>query len=95
MRLIRSSLVALVVASPLAAQQRLMTPQEAIGHTVGADYFLPNYSALQHWWETLAKQSPRMKLDTIGLTAEGRPQLMAVLSSPANLAKLAEYRKTS
>ena len=82
-------------ASPLAAQQRLMTPQEAIGHTVGADYFLPNYTQLQHWWETLARQSPRMKLDTIGLTAEGRPQLMAILSSPANLAKLEEYRKTS
>ncbi len=82
-------------AVPLAAQQRLMTPQEAIGHTVGADYFLPNYTQLMRWWETLAKQSPRMKLDTIGLTAEGRPQLMAVLSSPANLAKLAEYRRTS
>jgi hypothetical protein len=93
MRLIRSVLVALVVASPLSAQQRLTTPQEALGHTVGADYFLPTYTQLQRWWEQLAKQSPRMKLDTIGLTAEGRPQLMAVISSPANLAKLEEYRK--
>ena len=95
MRLIRLSLAAIAVASPLRAQQRLMTPQEAIGHTVGADYFLPNYSQLMHWWQTLAKQSSRMKLDTIGLTAEGRPQLMAVISSPANLGKLAEYRQTS
>ena len=95
MRFIRTSLVALAVASPLAAQGRLMTPQEAIGHTVGADYFLPNYTQLQRWWEALAKQSPRMKLDTIGRTAEGRPQLMAVISSPANLAKLEEYRRAS
>ncbi len=36
-----------------------------------------------------------MKLDTIGLTAEGRPQLMAIISSPANLARLEEYRRTS
>jgi hypothetical protein len=93
----RLRLIALlaVCATPLAAQQHLTTPQEAIGHTVGADYFLPTYTQLQRWWEQLARQSPRMKLDTIGLTAEGRPQLMAVLSSPANLAKLEEYRKTS
>ena len=95
MRLIRSSLVALAIASPLAAQQRLMTPQEAIGRAVGADYFLPNYTQLMTWWQTLARQSPRMKLDTIGLTAEGRPQLMAIISSPANLARLGEYRRTS
>ena len=82
-------------ALPLVAQQRLTTPQEAIGHTVGADYFLPTYTQLQRWWERLARRSPRMKLDTIGLTAEGRPQLMAVISSPANLAKLDAYRKTS
>jgi len=95
MRLIRSSFIALFVAAPLGAQARLMTPQEAIGHTVGADYFLPNYTQLQHWWEALAKESPRMKLDTIGRTAEGRPQLMAILSSPANLAKLGRYRAIS
>ena len=94
MRSIRTLIVLALCTAPLSAQ-RLMTPQEAIGHTVGADYFLPNYSQLMRWWEALAKQSPRMKLDTIGLTAEGRPQLMAVISSPANLAKLGEYRKTS
>jgi hypothetical protein len=82
-------------ATPLAAQQHLTTPQEALGHTIGADYFLPTYTQQMHWWEQLAKESNRMKLDTIGLTAEGRPQLMAILSSPANLARLEEYRKTS
>jgi hypothetical protein len=95
MRSLRPLVLLALCASPLAAQQRLTTPQEAIGHPVGADYFLPSYTQLQRWWEQLAKQSPRMKLDTIGLTAEGRPQLMAVLSSPANLARLDEYRKTS
>jgi zinc carboxypeptidase len=95
MRALRTLVLLSLCAVPLAAQQRLMSPQEAIGHTVGADYFLPTYTQQQRWWEALAKQSPRMKLDTIGLTAEGRPQLMAVISSPANLAKLAEYRKTS
>ncbi|HEY4321595.1 MAG TPA: M14 metallopeptidase family protein [Gemmatimonadales bacterium] len=84
-----------LLAAPLAAQQALTTPQQALGFSIGADYRLPTYTQQQRWWEQLARESPRMKLDTIGLTAEGRPQLMAVLSSPANLAKLEEYRKTS
>lgn len=95
MRLLRPLALALFLAAPLAAQTRLTTPQEALGHAIGADYRLPNYTRLQRWWEALAAQSPRMKLDTIGRTAEGQPQLMAVISSPANLAKLEEYRRTS
>ncbi|MES2124780.1 MAG: M14 metallopeptidase family protein [Gemmatimonadota bacterium] len=95
MKLLRSIAALLCLALPLSAQTRLTTPEEALGHAIGADYRLPNYTALQRWWEQLATQSPRMKLDTIGLTAEGRPQLMAVLSSPANLARLEEYRRTS
>jgi len=92
---LRSLLLAACWALPVAAQQSLTTPQQALGHQIGADYFLPTYTQLQRWWEQLAKQSNRMKLDTIGLTAEGRPQLMAILSSPANLARLEEYRRTS
>ena len=100
----RSSLITLLAfaAIPLAAQQRapttaarLTTPEQALGFTIGADYRLPTYSQQQRWWEKLARESPRMKLDTIGTTAEGRPQFMAILSSPANIARLAEYRKTS
>ena len=95
MRTLRSLLLATCWALPVAAQQVLSTPEQALGHQIGADYFLPPYTQLQRWWEQLAKQSSRMRLDTIGLTAEGRPQLMAILSSPANLARLEEYRRTS
>src|SRR5690606_36052371 len=35
----------------------------------------------------------RMVLDTIGLTAEGRPQLMAIITSPANHRNIARYRE--
>ncbi|MGH7581872.1 MAG: M14 family metallopeptidase [Gemmatimonadales bacterium] len=86
------SLTALVAVAA-RAQQRLTPPETALGHPIGADYFLPNYTQLMHWWQQLATESPRMKLDTIGLTAEGRPQLMAIISSGANLAKLEDYRR--
>jgi len=94
MRLLPPFVLSLLLAVPLTAQQ-LTTPEAALGQAIGADYRLPNYSALQRWWEQLARESPRMKLDTIGRTAEGRPQLMAILSSPSNLARLEEYRQTN
>jgi len=52
----------------------------------------PNYTQFMRYWQKLAGQSDRMILDTIGLTAEGRPQLMAIISSPANLRNLDRYK---
>ena len=73
----------------------LTTPEEFFGHRIGADYVLPNYTALSGYWETLAEQSPRMTLHSIGTTAEGRDQLMAIVTSPENHADLDRYRQIS
>lgn len=92
----RSLLLLAALAAPLGAQQtRLTTPREALGFEIGADYHLANYTQLLRYWEVLARQSPRMVLDTIGQTAEGRPQVMAVLSSPENLARLTAIRNAN
>ncbi|MEN9791809.1 MAG: hypothetical protein RLZZ63_1467, partial [Gemmatimonadota bacterium] len=86
-------LLLLLSALPLAAQSRLTSPTEFFGHEIGADYVLPNYSKFLAYWETLARQSDRMELDTIGKTAEGRPQVMAIVSSPENLRDKERYRR--
>ncbi|MBX7117718.1 MAG: peptidase [Gemmatimonadaceae bacterium] len=84
---------AAVLALPLAAQQRLTSPKDFFGHEIGADYVLPNYTQFTAYWQKLAAESERMELDTIGLTAEGRPQLMAIVSSPENLRNKERYRR--
>ncbi|MEX2182360.1 MAG: M14 family metallopeptidase [Gemmatimonadaceae bacterium] len=81
------------LAVPLAAQQRLTSPQDFFGHAIGADYVLPNYVKFAEYWSRLATESDRMDLDTIGLTAEGRVQLMAIISSPENLRDRERYRR--
>ncbi len=91
----RSLIAVLFLASPLAAQQRLTTPEEALGFGIGEDYHLATYTQLHGWWERLASESPRMVLDTIGTTAEGRAQVMAIVSSPANIARREEFRRIS
>src|SRR5688572_10219220 len=69
------------------------SPKAAFGHDVGDDYFLANYTQLEAYFKTVAGQSDRMKLVDIGGTEEGRREYMAIVSSPANLAKLDRYRE--
>jgi hypothetical protein len=68
------------------------TPQQAFGFNVGDDYSVVNYSQMEAYWKKLDAESDRMVLTDIGPTAEGRRQLMAIVSSPANLARLDLYK---
>ncbi|MEO6805616.1 MAG: M14 metallopeptidase family protein [Edaphobacter sp.] len=90
----------LLTALPLASQtvessRKITPPKQAFGFNIGDDYHLANYVQLTAYWQTLAKESDRMKLVDIGPTAEGRRQYMAVISSPENIARLDHYREIS
>ena len=87
-----ASAVALFIA-PLALA--LTSPKEHFGFNMGDDYCLANYANLKTYWEKLATQSDRIKLLTIGTTEEGRPQLAAIVTSPANHRNLANLRDIS
>ena len=83
-----------VASAPLSAQS--VTPlEEHFGHEIGADYQLSNYTQHMAYWHTLERESDRVVLDEIGRTAEDRPQMMAIVTSPANQARLEEYRQIS
>ena len=81
----------------LAAQPapKITTPKDALGFNIGDDYQVANYTQLDAYWHTLAKESDRMKLVDMGPTEEGRRQYMAVISSPANLKQLDHYKEIS
>ncbi len=74
------------------AARKITTPKEALGFEVGDDYYLATYTQLSAWWKKLASESDRMKLVDIGPTEEGRPQYMAIITSPENHRKLARYK---
>src|SRR6476661_5831735 len=86
---------ALAIAPAASAQGRITSPKEQFGFNIGDDYKLANYTQFEQYWRKLATQSNRMRLTEIGKTAEGRPQLMAIISSPANLARLDRYKEIS
>jgi hypothetical protein len=83
------------VRSAQAAAGHLTTPQEEWGHGIGDDYFLANYQQLIAYWRKLEKETPRVHVVEIGKSSDGRPMLMAVITSPANYAKLARYKEIS
>jgi hypothetical protein len=79
-------------AARAAAPAHVTTPLEEWGHNLGDDYFLADYRQLTAYWKKLEKESPRLKLVEIGTSSEGRTMLMAVITSPANQQKLAQYK---
>ncbi len=70
----------------------ITTPKQFFGFNIGDDYQLANYKQYTAYLTKLAGESDRFKLTKIGLTAEGRDQLMGILTSPANHKNLDRYR---
>ena len=89
-------LTALWFGVPAAqAPPAVTTPLQEFGHNFGDDYFLTNYQQLAAYWQKLDRESDRMVLRSIGKTSEGRDQLMAIVTSPANHKNLARYQEIS
>src|SRR5262249_51767036 len=78
-------------ADPVAP--KVTTPKAHFGFNLGDDYCLANYEQYSAYLAKLEKESDRLKVVNIGQTAEKRPQLMAVVTSPANHKKLDQYRE--
>jgi hypothetical protein len=71
---------------------KVTTPEQFFGHQVGADYVLFNYTKFSDYVRKLDSESDRMVVQSIGKTAEGRDQLMAIITSPENHRNLAKYK---
>ena len=82
---------ALLLAAPLmrvAAQGPIPTPSDVLGIPVGADRTLADWPQILRYFATLAQRSPSVKLDTIGTTTQGRPMIVAAISTPDNIRRL-------
>jgi hypothetical protein len=85
-----------IAASVPAAEPKasaVTTPQQQFGFNIGDDYQLATYTQLTEYWKKLDKESDRMQVVEIGKTAEGRPQLMSIITAPENFRKLDRYKE--
>lgn len=67
------------------------SPEEFLGHRVGADRKLADYGQIRTYLLKLDEESPRVKVLEIGKSTLGKPMIMAVITSEDNMPRLAEH----
>lgn len=84
-------LLAIVCFYSLTAAAQLKSPEEFLGYKLG-ERFTPHYKIVQYFQHAAAAMPQVMKLETYGQTNEGRPLLLATVSSAENMGRLEEIR---
>lgn len=69
------------------------TPRDVLGFAPGEDRKLANWNQYVSYFRQLDAASERVVVREIGKTTLGRPFLLTVFSSPANLARLDRYQE--
>lgn len=87
------SLSSALAGSAAAQSAPLPSPEQFFGFQMGADRKLAGWDKLHEYYQLLAKGSNKVKLVELGKSSEGRPYIALFISSPANLAKLEQYRQ--
>jgi hypothetical protein len=82
--------LALLLTTAWGALAQLQTPEQYLGYKPG-DRFTPHHRMVDYF-EHVASQNPTIKLIQYGETNEKRPLIIAILSSPENMAKLEQIR---
>src|SRR5919202_5796137 len=88
-----SAAAMLILASVANAQGKITSPKEFFGHNIGDDYWLATYDQFVDYWHKIDAESDRMQVFEIGKSAEGRPQLAAIVTAPENFKNLARYKE--
>src|SRR5262245_20915551 len=88
MRLAVRSAPVLIVWPLLAS---VPTPSSHFGHEIGADRTVLDWHRVVSYFQSLEKSSPRIRLQELGKTTEGRPMIAALIAAPETLRNLSRY----
>ncbi len=80
------------LAGTLAQTGTITKPSDYFGFEPGSDRNLFTYEQLVSYLQELDRQSPRIKMEEIGASPEGRTMYIAFISSEENISKLGEYK---
>src|SRR5215211_2431327 len=70
-------------------------PADVFGFEPGADYKLADYAMLLDYYRKLDQASDRVQMVEIGKSVLGKPLLLLMISSEANMKQLDRYRSIS
>jgi len=96
LRCFRCYLLLLTLAACLPPDRgwaaEITSPAVFIGHPVAADYQLARWEKIVAYFRQLDEQSDRVSVRELGKTTEGRPMILAQISSAENMRQLDEIR---
>ncbi len=92
----RSRLLAacFLLSAAFAQAGEIPTPSRFAGFVIGSDGNLLRWERIVDYFETVAQSSDRVRVEELGKTHNGNPFILATISSPKNLARLDEIRRT-
>jgi hypothetical protein len=79
-------------ATAFAQTSKVPEPADVFGFKPGTDYKLATHAQMVEYFTRLDAASDRVVVEEIGKTAEGRPLLLALISSEANIRNRARYK---
>ncbi len=88
-------LIMALAAAPGFTQNKITTPKEHFGFNVGDDYHLANYTQYAEYLKKISLESDRVSIKGIGISAEGNPMYMAIITSPENQKKIDRLKEIS
>ncbi len=87
-------LATMVFAAHPAAGQAIRSPEDFAGHRMGADYKLVRWDGIVEYFRLVGEASPRVNVRELGETTEGRPFILAEISSPDAIAARDRHMET-
>jgi hypothetical protein len=82
-------IAALLLVWPLTAA--VPTPKSHFGHEIGADRTTLEWERVVSYFRALEASSPRIKVQELGKSTEGRPLIAAIIAAPETLQNLPRY----
>jgi murein tripeptide amidase MpaA len=91
----RAGLLLALVFTTLGASAQVPKPVDVFGFEPGADYKLAKYNLLLDYYQRLDKASNRVKMVQIGKSVLGKPLMLLMVSSDANMKQPDKWRSIS
>src|SRR5438552_40616 len=83
-----------LVAFFISANAQLKSPEQFLGYRIGT-HFTPHWKVVNYFQHVAANASPMVKLQQYGETNEGRPLMVAFVSTGDNMQNLDNIRKNN
>jgi hypothetical protein len=87
--------ISMVVMALIPAFGQVQSPENFFGYPMGTDYKLAGWNEIVEYFRLLDLGSDRIQVMELGKSTQANPFIMAIISSPENMARLDEIQSSS